>query len=118
VNKLPDNATLTKPLSGIKYDGEKPDMSLLQDVGLALLEVGKVLTAGCKKYSAGNWLLVKDNKIRYKAALLRHVMKEKYEEDDPELGLSHAACIATNALFCLELKLRDKMAKEKEKKNA
>jgi Domain of unknown function (DUF5664) len=72
---------------GIKYDGEKPRMDLLD--AEALEGLAKVLTFGAQKYAANNWR----NGIEYSrltAALLRHLMAIQRGEDvDPESGLPH-----------------------------
>jgi hypothetical protein len=104
---------------GAKLDSDKPDLSLLQDFGLALQEVALVGTYGKHKYSRGGWQTVQEGFFRYTAALLRHFFKEKTAtyDDDPwyntPLGLPfknrirHDAQVAWNALARLELRLRD-----------
>lgn len=85
---------------GQKCDGEKPRMDLLPFD--ALEKVAEVLTFGARKYAANNWQKVKHAESRYTAALLRHlVAAQRGEKTDPESGLSHAAHMATNALFIL-----------------
>lgn len=91
---------------GAKLDDGKPMAGLLLDFGLALLEVSKVSTYGAKKYSRGGWQHVEDGENRYTDAMLRHLIAERYEEQDEESGLLHAAQAAWNALARLELKLR------------
>lgn len=73
---------------GIKYDGEKPDWSLLD---LSLVEdVVKVLTYGARKYSPDNWQKVE--KERYFAAAMRHIAAyQAGEACDSETGISHLA---------------------------
>jgi len=93
---------------GAKLDAGKPDASLLNQFGLALLEVAKVGTFGCLKYSRGGWQSVDDGVNRYSAAMLRHWLSEHLEEIDEESGLLHAAQTAWNALARLELMLREK----------
>lgn len=72
---------------GMKYDGEKPRMDLLD--AKALESLAQVLTFGAKKYAAHNWR----NGIEYSrltAAMLRHLMAIQRGEDvDPESGLPH-----------------------------
>ena len=91
---------------GMKFDGDKPQLDLLLDFGLAIQEVGKVATYGANKYAPGNWLLVADAERRYMAAMLRHLMQSKTEGKDQETELDHLAHVAWNALAVLELKLR------------
>lgn len=91
---------------GAKLDAGKPDMSLMQQLGKALLAVGEVMTFGANKYTRGGWQEVPDGIRRYTAAELRHIFKEEYEDLDPDSGLLHAAHGACNALFRLELLLR------------
>lgn len=72
---------------GMKYDGEKPRMDLLD--AKALEGLAQVLTFGAKKYAANNWR----NGLEYSrltAAMLRHLMAIQRGEDvDPESGLPH-----------------------------
>lgn len=94
---------------GMKYDGGKPRMALLFDgVPRALEAVGQVLTFGAEKYAAHSWQTVPEAPERYKSALLRHLTAVgKGEEIDSESGLHHLAHAACNALFILELALRE-----------
>lgn len=93
---------------GIKFDDNKIKMELLPFD--SLLEVGKVLTYGAKKYAPHNWKLIKDSE-RYIGALLRHLIAmECGERIDPDSGLTHVSHIACNALFLVHFDL------EKQKK--
>lgn len=84
----------------VKHDKEKIRLELLPTV--ALMEVGKVLTFGAKKYKDGGWRGV-DKRSRYYAAILRHAMQwNNGENTDPESGLPHLAHLACSALFLLE----------------
>ena len=93
---------------GAKLDDGKPDASLLLMFGKALEAVAQVGTLGAKKYTRGGWQSVARGIERYTAALLRHLFKEHYEDNDPDLGLLHAAQVAWNALARLELILRER----------
>lgn len=88
---------------GAKLDDGKPDMSLLLDYGLALTAVARVGTQGALKYTRGGWQFVPQGVLRYTAALLRHLFKERYEFGDGEIEAGHAAQDAWNALARLEL---------------
>ena len=89
-------------MSGIKYDGEKPDYSLIPPY--ALDEVVKGLTHGKKKYSRDNWKYVDDAKNRYFAAAQRHQWAiRRGETIDPDSGLHHAALAICSLLFYYEL---------------
>jgi len=91
-------------MKGVKYDEEKPQMYLLPP--LALLEVGKVLTFGAKKYSPDNWKKVPDAKNRYTSGALRHILADMSgETKDDETGLSHKAHAICCLLFNLEKEL-------------
>lgn len=76
-----------KGAKGMKYDGEKPRMDLID--ADALEGLAKVLTFGAQKYAAHNWR----GGIEYSrltAAILRHLMAIQRGEDvDPESGLPH-----------------------------
>jgi hypothetical protein len=96
---------ITKPTTteGLKYDTDKPDMSLLSSI--AILELTRVLDFGKRKYSSHNWR----NGIstsRLLAAMLRHVFSYLCGETyDPETGLSHIAHAMCCCMFILELKV-------------
>ena len=84
---------------GIKFDGEKPDYSLVP-FG-ALDEVVKVLTYGANKYDRFNWEHVEA--IRYQAAALRHISSyQQGEKFDPETGINHLAHAICSLLFLIE----------------
>ena len=91
----------TQPI-GNKYDGDKPDWSLLPFT--ALSETVDVLTFGAKKYGPENWKLVPNAKKRYLAAAFRHIVSyatgEKKDAESGKSHLSHALCCL---LFILEL---------------
>lgn len=93
---------------GAKLDAGKADMSLLLDFGKALREVAQVATYGATKYTRGGWQTVPDGRNRYTAAMLRHLTAERYEAQDGDTGLAHAAHAAWNALARLELLLRER----------
>jgi hypothetical protein len=84
------------PTTGIKYDNDKPQWSLLPFK--ALKEVVDVLTYGAKKYAPDNWKKVPNAKQRYIDAGFRHFTAYAAGEKlDPETGKSHLA----HALCCL-----------------
>lgn len=104
---------------GVKLDHDKIDLSLLQEIPLALEEVARVMDYGQTKYTRGGFATVANAVIRYSAAMLRHFFKEPFgiiDEDDPfyetEKGarfkglIRHDAQVAVNALFRLECRLR------------
>jgi hypothetical protein len=84
---------------GLKYDGEKPRMDLLDRH--ALEEIARVLGFGAAKYKAHNWR----EGIAYSrliAAALRHLHAFNDGEDiDPESGLSHLAHLGCCVMFLL-----------------
>lgn len=84
-----------KPI-GMKYDGGKPEMTLLPP--WALESVAKVLTFGAKKYDTDNWKYVENGEYRYKNAAERHINEfKKGNVTDEESGLPHLA----HAICCL-----------------
>lgn len=91
---------------GFKDDESKPQADLLLDFSDALLEVAKVGTYGANKYAPHNWLKVTDGQARYTAAMLRHLLLEENQDNDPETDYLHAAHVAWNALARLELMLQ------------
>ncbi|AUS01813.1 hypothetical protein NVP1293O_25 [Vibrio phage 1.293.O._10N.261.52.E1] len=91
---------------GAKADLGKPRMELLPLE--AICEVAKVMTFGANKYTDGGWRHVDKGIERYKGAMLRHLMQEEFEELDNETGELHAAAVACNALFRLQLILDER----------
>lgn len=92
-------------INGTKHDSEKIRMDLLPFE--ALEAVAEVLTFGARKYTDNSWQTVENAERRYLAALLRHLAaRERGEKLDPESGLTHAAHMATNALFILWIELQ------------
>lgn len=89
---------------GVKYDGDKPRMDLLDPY--AIEQLSHVLTFGAKKYDAHNWRkgIAKGRLI---AAALRHLFAYLRGEDkDPETGLSHAAHAMCCCMFLIGLEHR------------
>jgi hypothetical protein len=84
---------------GVKHDGDKPRMDLLD--AYALVELSKVLTFGAQKYAPDNWRKgIK--KSRLLAALLRHVFAYMGGQNtDEETGLSHIAHAMCCCMFLL-----------------
>ena len=81
-------------VSGVKYDKDKPQWSLLPFK--ALTEVVEVLTYGAKKYAPDNWKKVPDAKQRYIDASFRHftayIGGEKLDSETGKSHLAHALC--------------------------
>lgn len=87
--------TWTKPSGGMKFDGDKPRMDLIDRA--AMEELGYVLGFGAKKYAAHNWRKG-INYSRLVGAALRHIHAFNDGEDkDPESGYSHIG----HAMCCL-----------------
>lgn len=82
---------------GLRYDDDKPEMSLMCPI--ALEGMAKALTLGAKKYSAHNWQYgMKWSRVFN--SLLRHTFKLMSGEDvDSESGLPHVDHIMCNAMF-------------------
>lgn len=89
---------------GVKYDTDKPAMALIPPK--AIMEVGRALNYGAKKYAPENWRKFSDGRKRYIAAALRHLFQALDGEYlDPESKLPHLAHAATSVLFALEKEL-------------
>lgn len=87
---------MAQRVEGVKFDGGKPQWSLLPFK--ALREVVDVLTYGAKKYAPDNWKKVPNAKQRYIDAGFRHFTAYASGEAlDPETGKSHLA----HAICCL-----------------
>lgn len=84
-------------MEGRKFDGEKPDPTLLH-YG-AFDGVLRVLAFGAKKYARDNWKKVQP-KERYLRAMLRHAHAlSDGQTHDPESKLHHIDHIICNAMF-------------------
>lgn len=82
---------------GMKFDGEKPRMDLLDPKFLE--DVARVLTFGAKKYAAHNWRKG-INTSRLIGAIYRHLGAINSGEDtDPESGLPHSAHLGCCIMF-------------------
>lgn len=96
-----------KSILGMKFDKHKLKWGLLPYD--ALQEIVKVLTFGALKYAPDNWKYVKDGKIRYFDALMRHLVewkesdygKDQKRSKDSETGLSHLAHAGACILFLI-----------------
>jgi hypothetical protein len=87
---------------GIKYDLDKPDYSLIPPK--ALDDVVKVLTLGAQKYSRDNWKMLKNARMRYFAAAMRHLWARfRGELYDKESGIDHGAHAVCCILFMMEM---------------
>lgn len=86
-----------KQTTGVKFDGDKPRMDLLDPTFTE--GVARVLTFGARKYAADNWR----GGIAYTriiSALHRHLAAiQKGEDLDPESGEPHIYHIGCNAQF-------------------
>lgn len=92
---------------GRKDDKGKVDLTFNSEYfPRALMAVAKVSEFGATKYNRNNWVGVKDAKVRYRAAMLRHELQDWNEKIDSESKLLHLAHVAWNALAILELELK------------
>lgn len=97
----PEKKTETAPF--MKADTGKVRLELLP-FG-PLVEVGKVMTFGAKKYREHNWRRC-PSRARYLGAALRHLFAWALGEDfDPESGLRHTAHACCCCLFLLGIEL-------------
>jgi len=81
-------------VTGVKYDNDKPQWSLLPFKALG--QVVEVLTYGAKKYAPDNWKKVPNAKQRYIDAGFRHFTAyasgEKHDQETGKHHLAHAIC--------------------------
>jgi len=90
---------------GIKYDQNKPRLSLLPPE--ALEEIAKVLDFGAQKYGTYNWRAGMEW-TRVSSAGLRHIFAWiRGENLDPESGLHHLAHAGCCILFLLTYVITD-----------
>lgn len=106
--------------SGVKYDKGKPmPGAMVRIFPNALMEVGKCIEMGARKYpEVDNWQRVENARERYTDALMRHLIKHcRGEAKDEEDGLLHLSHLAWNALAILELYLREQQQQLEDKDN-
>ena len=94
-------------LPGMKYDGGKPNLSLVfGGFSKALVDVGQIGTFGARKYTPNGWKEVDNLTERYTSALLRHLFSTMANDKfDPETGRLHLSHVAWNALAILQHEL-------------
>ena len=97
----PQAIVAKQPLTtGVKYDQDKPEFSLLPKK--VLQPIMRVLSFGAKKYTKDNWQRVDNAQERYFNAMQRHLMAWwEGEKKDPETGESHLAHAGCCLLFLL-----------------
>lgn len=88
---------------GMKFDTDKPSLALIPTT--LLMEVGKVLTYGAKKYEAHNWKRGIDDS-RLISAAMRHIAAYNAGVDfDSESGLHHLAHAICELAFAMDQNL-------------
>lgn len=89
-----------KEMQGLKFDSEKPDLTL---VPTHLSEaVARVMMFGASKYGRNNWRLGMEHH-RLLAATMRHINKFlRGEEFDEESGMPHLWHAACDLAFLIE----------------
>lgn len=101
---VPPERTVRLSTEGFKDDDGKPAVELIQPE--VLLELGKVLSYGARKYSRDNWRKGMAW-LRPVAASLRHTYSWMRGEDlDPESGLPHLAHAMVGLMMALSYQMR------------
>lgn len=103
-----DNTSIRFRKTGVKYDSDKAQWSLLPFAAVA--EVVDVLTYGAKKYAPDNWKKVPDARQRYIDAGFRHFTAYAGgEKNDSETGMSHLAHATCCMLFLMSFDKDDSL---------
>lgn len=88
-----------KTPNALRYNANKPQMSLIFDSPKPMIGLAEVLEYGTVKYNRGNWMNGFEP-TQISDSLIRHLMSYLGGEDiDPESGLPHVGHIMANALF-------------------
>lgn len=90
-----------------KNDEAKLRIDLLFDMPRALEAIADLMQRALVDYEEGSWVDVPNAVKRYRAAHLRHTIRRAINPIDPQFGLDHDVAIALNAMFVLELRLRE-----------
>ena len=103
VHRLKD---VWRELAGIKFDEDKPKLSLIPP--RALTAVGEVLTFGATKYTERNWEKgISEDRLL--SATLRHIVAHlQGEVYDPETEIEHLAHAICNLMMQVEFMRREK----------
>ena len=92
--------TPNSPVTGVKYDSDKPRFSLLPLK--QVWDIVAVLEACAKKYAPDNWQKVPNAENRYFDAAMRHLCAWRSgEKRDPKTNLPHLAHAACCLLFLM-----------------
>jgi hypothetical protein len=111
-----DKETEKDENSATKFDGGKPQLSLIPQ--LALLEVGKSFTYGAIKYAKWNYSKGMEY-TRYTDAALRHINQalrgNDIDEESGENKLMHLANAIASLMMCLDNQLTNKVTDDRNK---
>ena len=111
-----DHITGKDENSATKFDGGKPQLSLIPQ--LALLEVGKSFTYGAIKYAKWNYSKGMEY-TRYTDAALRHINNalrgNDTDEESGEYKLMHLANAIASLMMCLDNQLTNKVTDDRNK---
>ena len=102
VNEVDPNG-LKQGDSGCKFDQGKIKVALLKRFGLALLAVADLATGGAKKYTPHGWAEVESGIERYDDAAFGHLLREMFEDIDPDMKVKHEVQTVWNGLAKLQL---------------
>ena len=93
----------TTPYTGLRYNKDKPELSMVLEARRALEGCANVLAFGKKKYSRKNWLKGL-GQVGIVDSLMRHLTAYMDNEDiDKETQLAHVDHILCNALFLSQM---------------
>ena len=103
-----------------KQDQGKPDMRMLRYLKHSLTAIVGIMQAGAIKYEEGSFVNVPDGLKRYDSALIRHWLEDPASPvddmqeyaDQLNIKITHDMAVAINALFKLEIRLREKVSNE------
>lgn len=103
-----DNIKVEGQYGGQKFDGDKPDYTLVPPD--AYRAVAEVMTAGAKKYSKNNWVNLELSRVI--AAMERHIEAfksgEDYAKDSRQHHMAHAIANAMMAYhLCMNFPEQD-----------
>lgn len=89
--------------TGLRYNQDKPEMSMILEADKAMAGLSKVLMYGRDKYSRGNWLGGLEH-MGIVDCLMRHLTAYVSGENlDEESGLPHVDHVLANALFLSQM---------------
>lgn len=105
LSSKPCDIVLVDDSSKLKQVDKRIKTGLIQEFGIALIAICDLFTSGEEKYECGSWKKLINGIESYNDALISHILKENFQEIDPDMEQKHSVSIAWNSLAKLTLEI-------------